>query len=141
MLASHDREHAEDHHFEPVNYRRDIIRTKNATRKIKRKKRQKLAALMGGTSSYSISSSRVDRPELAALDETDDVPDIPFPVADYPDYTRDESGRGSVAISMVEQGGKTGGSYIEDEEKMSDHHPLSPRVVVVSRSRSRNTDV
>ena len=94
---------------------------------------------MRGASSFSISSSRTDRPDnLPVLDETDDVPDIPIPVAEYPG-ARDEFERESVAIPMVELGGE--GAYEqEEEEKISLDTPLSPHIIVKSSS-SRNTDV
>lgn len=84
VLASHDRESAEDHHFEPVNYRRDIIATKHANRKVHRRRKTRLQTLMRGPSSYSFDSAKIDQPEssMPPLDETDDVPDIPFPVAE-----------------------------------------------------------
>lgn len=149
MLASHDREHPEDHHFEPVNYRRDIILTKRATRKNRRKRRTQLQTLMRGVSSNSIDGSRADRHEnFSALDETDDVPDIPIPLAEYPE-AEDELmiNNKNVVIPMVELVGEPGPSSTgregsrEEEETAQDSTPQSPNIVILSHSTSRNTAV
>lgn len=111
---------------------------------------------MRGASSFSISSIRTDRPDnLPVLDETDDVPDIPIPVAEYPE-PGDEFGRESVAIPMVELVGRARSSNSEEsreerrgmneeeeeEQTMLDNVPLSPNVIVKSfSSRNRNSAV
>lgn len=156
-MASHDRESAEDHHFEPVNYRRDILRAKHANRKVRRRRRNKLQTLMRGPSSYSFDGTKPDQQEsspLPPLDETDDVPDIPIPVAEYPEI---DSKVDEISIPMAEmirrgreeregeepslsQSLSPRGSSMERESRDFDTTPLSPLVLVQSK-KSKSTNV
>lgn len=137
VLASHDREHAEDHHFEPVNYRRDIIKAKHATRKNRRRRRRQLHNLMGTGSSASIDGSRADKAETQSLAETDDVPDVPMPVSEFPEDYEYKELDDEVAIPLEELAGRSSSSpQPHDSVDGGDTElglPLSPHVIVQSR--------
>lgn len=144
MLAVHDREHAEDHHFEPIHYRRDIIKTKHATRKNKKKRRRQLTNLIRTSSSGSIDGSRVDGVERqSVLDENDEVPDVPIPISSFPDdYSLKGSGDDIVAIPMEEMArlrSAEEGMGVGDL-RSDDRSPLSPKITVFG-TVSKETDV
>ncbi len=123
VLSCDEREDPEDHHFEPVNYRRDIIRTKHATRKNRKKRRNQLHHLMKAASSFSVDGSRATPP----VDEVDadDVPDVPMPIAEYPDDSSIKQRDDTVVISMEDLNSR---QLSEPEPTGSiDRVPLSPK--------------
>lgn len=127
VLASHDREHAEDHHFEPVNYRRDIIRTKHARRKNRKRRQRQLQQLMHTTSTNSIDSGRT---------EADAVPDVPIPVAEgaEDDISIKEADAMFIPMENLEPGRATITDELRDDDGYDQQdQPLSPKVIIESK--------
>lgn len=69
MLSITDREH-EDHHFEPVNVRRDIIQSKHRARKNKYRRRRHLSNLMKASSERTVSDFGQELVEEPHEDQT-----------------------------------------------------------------------
>ena len=108
---------------------------------------------MKGTSSYSFDGTKLDQPDGGPppLDETDDVPDIPIPVAEYPD----SEDKPEVSIPMVDMTRAAAEAQVdprqrqrsversqgESQEYDSDTTPLSPHVVVHTKTKSKSTFV
>ena len=81
MLATTDRE-IEDHHFEPVNVRRDIIRAKHRQRRNRHRGRKRFSQLMKASSERTISdvgqeSTDGDRTTIPLEELEEEVPPIP----------------------------------------------------------------
>ena len=61
MLATTERENAEDHHFEPVSARAGLIKAKHNRRKLRRLRRQRFSKLVKGASNFSLDSTKTDK--------------------------------------------------------------------------------
>lgn len=61
MLATTERENADDHHFEPVSARAGLIMAKHNRRKRRRLHRQRFSKLVKGTSNFSLDSTKTDK--------------------------------------------------------------------------------
>ena len=130
MLASHEREHPEDHHFEPVNYRRDLIRTKNASRRNKRRRRKQLHNLMHATSSASIDSRAENQ---SVMDGMDEVPDVPMPVSEFPEDYDEYKEPDDMVPGIPLQELQPRPDLRAELEAERDTVPLSPTVIIDSK--------
>lgn len=127
----HETENADDHHFESVSRRRDIIRTKHNYRKNRRRRHKQLHQLIHRPIS---SDDKFDGQSIA--DGADDVPDVPIPVSGemYREVYSTDS------IPLQDQGGDVGVEELDEEYKESDIDskepapPLSPKVIVKQTS-------
>ena len=61
MLATTERENAEDHHFEPVSARAGLIKAKHNRRKLRSLRRQRFSKLVKGASNFSLDSTKTDK--------------------------------------------------------------------------------
>lgn len=152
MLALHDRESAEDHHFEPISWRRDIIKTKHDRRRARKRRHKKFHQLVRGVGSSEPRNTdpedQVDGQSMA--DGADDVPDVPIPVSDNPEMYLyqgggDEGGEDVPLRDMRLYDDLDGEGEGEEEWKEPDvdskqsDMPLSPKVVV--KSSQKQTEV